>query len=315
RRLIFTYAFKLLSIIIYNNFHAVTKTFKKLSANLKWKFALLYIKYGHIKYRHDRCSVIFSQTMFFRQCMGSSTHKVRSALRVMFLFRDGVSDKNLHLTYHYISRHSIIYFYQIYLSCSDIETFDLEDFKYNSVNITAFRLVDVEDPRVSEILEQMERFQPIGHAILNRSGIIQAEPALMYDSVHVFAKGLASLDRGHVLRPTNLSCEQEQPWDDGLSLYNYINSVSSNIIYFKYNVPLRGPHLGDMWMATTRCPSCAKHFFHLLVFRTLLTLLSNLSWLTLVFLTSTLLGHPRARESFLSSISSFLYFLFFSRKA
>jgi ionotropic kainate glutamate receptor 2 len=55
----------------------------------------------------------------------------------------------------------------------DIETFDLEDFKYNSVNITAFRLVDVEDARVMETLDRMERFQPIGHAILNRSGVIQ----------------------------------------------------------------------------------------------------------------------------------------------
>lgn len=56
--------------------------------------------------------------------------------------------------------------------------------------------------------------------------LLQAEPALMYDSVHVFAKGLAALDRSHVLRPMNLSCDLEQPWDDGLSLYNYINSVS-----------------------------------------------------------------------------------------
>lgn len=54
---------------------------------------------------------------------------------------------------------------------------------------------------------------------------LQAEPALMYDSVHVFVHGLAALDRSHLLRPTNLSCELEQPWDDGLSLYNYINSV------------------------------------------------------------------------------------------
>jgi len=65
----------------------------------------------------------------------------------------------------------------IKLTCAlilqDIETFDLEDFKYNSVNITAFRLVDVEDARVMETLDQMERFQPIGHAILNRSGVIQ----------------------------------------------------------------------------------------------------------------------------------------------
>jgi ionotropic glutamate receptor len=55
----------------------------------------------------------------------------------------------------------------------DIETFDLEDFKYNSVNMTAFRLVDLEQSKVAETLKQMERFQPVGHAILNRSGIIQ----------------------------------------------------------------------------------------------------------------------------------------------
>lgn len=57
--------------------------------------------------------------------------------------------------------------------------------------------------------------------------LLQAEPALVYDSVQVFAHGLASLDRSHVLRPMNLSCEKEEPWDDGLSLYNYINTVST----------------------------------------------------------------------------------------
>ncbi|CAK9795146.1 Glutamate receptor ionotropic, kainate 2 [Anthophora quadrimaculata] len=107
----------------------------------------------------------------------------------------------------------------------DIETFDLEDFKYNSVNMTAFRLVDLEEPKVAEVLRQMERFQPIGHAILNKTGVIQAEPALVYDSVQVFAHGLAALDRSHDLKPANLSCEKEEPWDDGLSLYNYINTA------------------------------------------------------------------------------------------
>ena len=61
----------------------------------------------------------------------------------------------------------------------------------------------------------------------NSAGWLQAEPALVYDSVQVFAHGLAALDRSHVLRPANLSCEREEPWDDGLSLYNYINSVST----------------------------------------------------------------------------------------
>lgn len=48
----------------------------------------------------------------------------------------------------------------------------------------------------------------------------------MFDSVYVFAAGLTALDRSHSLKPTNLSCELEHPWHDGLSLYNYINSVS-----------------------------------------------------------------------------------------
>ncbi|XP_029664955.1 glutamate receptor ionotropic, kainate 2-like [Formica exsecta] len=92
--------------------------------------------------------------------------------------------------------------------------------------MTAFRLVDLEEPKVADVLKQMERFQPaIGHAILNKTGVIQAEPALVYDSVQVFAHGLAALDRSHDLRPANLSCEKEEPWDDGLSLYNYINAA------------------------------------------------------------------------------------------
>jgi ionotropic kainate glutamate receptor 2 len=57
----------------------------------------------------------------------------------------------------------------------DIETFDLEDFKYNFVNMTAFRMVDAEDVGVREILRDMERFQPLGHSILNKSRIIQVK--------------------------------------------------------------------------------------------------------------------------------------------
>jgi hypothetical protein len=53
----------------------------------------------------------------------------------------------------------------------------------------------------------------------------QAQPALLYDSVYVFAAALTALDRSHTLKFVNLSCEAEKPWNDGLSLYNYLNSV------------------------------------------------------------------------------------------
>lgn len=62
----------------------------------------------------------------------------------------------------------------------------------------------------------------------------QAEPALMYDSVQVFAVGLMTLEQSHALRPANISCELEHPWDGGLSLINYINSV--RFIHLHVNV-------------------------------------------------------------------------------
>lgn len=61
-------------------------------------------------------------------------------------------------------------------SCTvqDIETHDLEDFKYNSVNITAFRLVDVESKRVTEIMEQVKKVQKhSGRDLINGSSIMQ----------------------------------------------------------------------------------------------------------------------------------------------
>ncbi|XP_021925438.1 glutamate receptor ionotropic, kainate 2 isoform X1 [Zootermopsis nevadensis] len=166
--------------------------------------------------------------MYIRQATASTYRQVLREIRQKEIYKLIVDTNPRHM-YHFfraiLQLQMNDYRYHYMFTTFDIETFDLEDFKYNSVNITAFRLVDVGDSRVLETLDKMERFQPIGHAILNRSGIIQAEPALMYDSVYVFAQGLAALDRGHVLRPANLSCELEQPWDDGLSLYNYINSA------------------------------------------------------------------------------------------
>ena len=55
----------------------------------------------------------------------------------------------------------------------DLETFDLEDFKYNFVNISAFRIVDADTNFTRNLLRDMEKFQPIGQSILNKSNIIQ----------------------------------------------------------------------------------------------------------------------------------------------
>ena len=84
-----------------------------------------------------------------------------------------------------------------------METLDLEDFKYNQVNITAFRLgivncakhtallqsqlcsfrfVDAESIMVKDLLEEMEAFSPVGSNILNKTGVC-CEYFMIYSNI------------------------------------------------------------------------------------------------------------------------------------
>ena len=53
-----------------------------------------------------------------------------------------------------------------------IHRFDLEDFRYNNVNMTAFRLVDADNEEVQKLLYEMETLSPLGAAILNKSQVM-----------------------------------------------------------------------------------------------------------------------------------------------
>ncbi len=48
----------------------------------------------------------------------------------------------------------------------------------------------------------------------------------MYDAVYVLAHALQQIDQSTRLRLVNLSCEGDQAWAFGSSLYNYLNLVS-----------------------------------------------------------------------------------------
>lgn len=50
------------------------------------------------------------------------------------------------------------YKYHYLFTTFDLETVDLEDFKYNFVNVTAFRLIDNDDMGVRETLKDMRQF-------------------------------------------------------------------------------------------------------------------------------------------------------------
>ncbi|XP_025261836.1 glutamate receptor ionotropic, kainate 2 isoform X4 [Camponotus floridanus] len=198
---------------------------------LNWtKVAIIYEDdYGLVKLRQlVRSPKIRDIEINLRQADPNSYRQVLSEMKskeIQNLIVDTKPEHMHHFLRMILQLQMNDYKYHYLFTTFDIETFDLEDFKYNFVNITAFRLVDADDLGVRSILRDMERYQPAGNTILNKSRIIQAEPALIYDSVQVFAVGLRTLEQSHALRPANISCELEHPWDGGLSLINYINSV------------------------------------------------------------------------------------------
>ncbi|XP_073985740.1 glutamate receptor ionotropic, kainate 2 isoform X2 [Rhodnius prolixus] len=212
----------------------INTAIKDLITFLNWtRVAIVYEEdYGLFKLQELVKAPPGSRTeMYIRQAHPSSYRHVLREIRQKEIFKLIVdtNPNNMNLFFRAILQLQMNdYRYHYMFTTFDIETFDLEDFKYNSVNMTAFRIVDVENEKVADLLHQMERFQPIGHSILNKTGIIRAEPALVFDSVHVFAAGLSSLEASHVLKPANLSCDLEIPWQDGSSVYNYINSVTVN---------------------------------------------------------------------------------------
>lgn len=74
------------------------------------------------------------------------------------------------------------YKYHYLFTTFDIEGFDLEDFKYNFVNMTAFRVVNVADLSVQKVLRDMARFQSAHNALAFNSSFIEVSISIC---VHV----------------------------------------------------------------------------------------------------------------------------------
>ncbi|XP_043279379.1 glutamate receptor ionotropic, kainate 2 isoform X2 [Venturia canescens] len=124
--------------------------------------------------------------------------------------------------------------YHSYLITSlDLNSVDLEEFKYGGTNITAFRLVDPEKPEIQKVVQdwiygeqRYGRQLDMGQSYSkNNLTFVKTETALMYDAVHLFAKALHVLDTSQQLEIKPLSCESTDTWSHGYSLINYMKIV------------------------------------------------------------------------------------------
>ncbi|XP_017853601.1 glutamate receptor ionotropic, kainate 2 isoform X4 [Drosophila busckii] len=222
------------SINLYPSQNIMNLAYRDLMTYLNWtKVAIIYEEdYGLFKQQ----DLIHSSTemrteMYIRQANPETYRQVLRAIRQKEIYKIIVDTNPTNIKTFFRSILQLQmndHRYHYMFTTFDLETYDLEDFRYNSVNITAFRLVDVESKRYQEVIDQMQKLQHSGLDMINGMPYIQTEAALMFDSVYAFAHGLKHLDISHTLTFRTLSCESDKVWSDGLSLYNYINSAAVN---------------------------------------------------------------------------------------
>ncbi|KAH8385446.1 hypothetical protein KR009_008145, partial [Drosophila setifemur] len=227
------YDSKEFSVNLYPSHTLLTLAYRDLMFYLNWtKVAIIYEEdYGLFNLMHSTAET--KAEMYIRQASPESYRQVLRAIRQKEIYKIIVDTNPSHINKLFRSILQLQmndHRYHYMFTTFDLETFDLEDFRYNSVNITAFRLVDVGSKRYIEVIDQMQRLQHNGLNSINGDAYFQAESALMFDSVYAFASGLHLLysDSSPTFAIKNLSCTSDQVWNDGLSLYNYINSATTD---------------------------------------------------------------------------------------
>ncbi|XP_054746114.1 glutamate receptor ionotropic, kainate 2 [Anastrepha obliqua] len=222
------------SINLYPSQRLMNLAHRDLMVFLNWtKIAIIYEDdYGLFNQQDPmHLTADFRTEMYIRQASPETYRQVLHAIRQKEIYKIIVDTNptNINTFFRAILQLQMNdHRYHYMFTTFDLEIFDLEDFKYNGVNITAFRLVDVESRRFEEVIEQMQKLPHSGLNFINGQPYIQAQSALIIDSVYTFAAGLTELDRSYLLTQHNISCAADMPWNDGLSLYNYINSASIN---------------------------------------------------------------------------------------
>uniref|UniRef100_A0A673HSS3 Glutamate receptor n=1 Tax=Sinocyclocheilus rhinocerous TaxID=307959 RepID=A0A673HSS3_9TELE len=102
----------------------------------------------------------------------------------------------------------------------DMFALDLEPYRYSGVNMTAFRLLNLDDPYVTSVIQKwsMERqLAPPKHESGLMSGIMTTEAALMYDAVFMVA---VASQRATQMTVSSLQCHRHKPWRYGPRFMN-----------------------------------------------------------------------------------------------
>uniref|UniRef100_A0A3Q2ZTV9 Glutamate receptor n=1 Tax=Kryptolebias marmoratus TaxID=37003 RepID=A0A3Q2ZTV9_KRYMA len=116
-------------------------------------------------------------------------------------------------------------YYHYFFTTLDLFALDLEPYRYSGVNMTGFRLLNVDNPKVASVLERwaMERLQaPTKVETGMMEGMMTTESALMYDAVYMVA---AASQRTSQITVSSLQCHRHKPWRFGSRFMNLLKDT------------------------------------------------------------------------------------------
>ncbi|KAG9263675.1 glutamate receptor ionotropic, kainate 1 isoform X1 [Astyanax mexicanus] len=111
-------------------------------------------------------------------------------------------------------------YYHFFFTTLDLFALDLEPYRYSGVNMTAFRLLKLDDPYVGSIVQkwsterQLSPPRPESGLMI---GMMNTAAALMYDAVFMVA---VASQRASQMTVSSLQCHRHKPWRYGPRFMN-----------------------------------------------------------------------------------------------
>ncbi|XP_051934364.1 glutamate receptor ionotropic, kainate 1 isoform X3 [Hippocampus zosterae] len=119
-------------------------------------------------------------------------------------------------------------YYHFFFTTLDLFALDLEPYRYSGVNMTGFRLLNIDNPKVASVVERwaMERLQAPSKAETGMmEGMMTTEASLMYDAVYMVA---AASQRAAQITVSSLQCHRHKPWRFGPRFMNMLKDAQWN---------------------------------------------------------------------------------------
>uniref|UniRef100_A0A3Q4AA95 Glutamate receptor n=1 Tax=Mola mola TaxID=94237 RepID=A0A3Q4AA95_MOLML len=112
-------------------------------------------------------------------------------------------------------------YYHYIFTTLDLMAIDLEPYRFCGVNMTGFRILNVDNPQVTSIVEKwsMERQIPPKPDSGLLEGIMTTDAALTYDAVHIVS---VSYQHAPQMTVNSLQCHRHKPWRFGGRFMSFI---------------------------------------------------------------------------------------------